>query len=245
MQNFPLGAAIRASFAKLDPRLQLRNPVMFVVEIGAAITTFGFIKQLLGGAPLGGGDEPAWFTGVVSLWLWLTVVFANLAEALAEGRGKAQADALRALRTRDDRPASGRRREARIGARARRRGHRRGRRDHPRRRHRHRGHRLGRRVGRHGRVGARDQGVRRRPLRRHRRHARALRPHRRRDHPAAGPELPRAHDRARRGRRAAEDAERDRARDPARGDDADLPRGCRDPAAVRGVRATPTSRSRR
>jgi potassium-transporting ATPase ATP-binding subunit len=99
MSHFPIGAAIRASFAKLDPRLQLRNPVMFVVEVGAAITTFGFLKQLLGGAPLGGGHEPAWFTGTVSLWLWLTVVFANLAEALAEGRGKAQADALRALRT--------------------------------------------------------------------------------------------------------------------------------------------------
>jgi K+-transporting ATPase ATPase B chain len=99
MRQFPIGAAIRASLTKLDPRVQLRNPVMFVVEIGAAITTFGFLKQLVGGAPLGGGDEPAWFTGTVSVWLWLTVVFANLAEALAEGRGKAQADALRALRT--------------------------------------------------------------------------------------------------------------------------------------------------
>jgi K+-transporting ATPase ATPase B chain len=99
MRQFPIGAAIRASFTKLDPRLQVKNPVMFVVEIGAAITTFGFLKQVFGGAPLGGGGEPAWFTGSVSLWLWLTVVFANLSEALAEGRGKAQADALRALRT--------------------------------------------------------------------------------------------------------------------------------------------------
>jgi K+-transporting ATPase ATPase B chain len=72
---------------------------MLVVEIGAAITTFGWAKQALGGAPLGGGDEPAWFTFTVTIWLWLTVVFANLAEALAEGRGKAQAAALRALRT--------------------------------------------------------------------------------------------------------------------------------------------------
>ena len=97
------GAALRqaivASFAKLDPRVQFRNPVMFVVEIGAAITTFGWLIQAFGGEPLGGGDEPAWFTFVVALWLWLTVVFANLAEALAEGRGKAQADALRAMRT--------------------------------------------------------------------------------------------------------------------------------------------------
>ena len=91
--------ALVASFTKLDPRIQWRNPVMFVVEIGAVITTFGWLKQVFGGAPLGGGDEAAWFTGTVALWLWLTVVFANLAEALAEGRGKAQAAALRAMRT--------------------------------------------------------------------------------------------------------------------------------------------------
>ena len=72
---------------------------MFVVEIGAVITTIGWLIQAFGGEPLGGGDEPAWFTFTVALWLWLTVVFANLAEALAEGRGKAQADALRAMRT--------------------------------------------------------------------------------------------------------------------------------------------------
>jgi K+-transporting ATPase ATPase B chain len=91
-------AAIVASFAKLDPRVQWRNPVMLVVEVGAAITTAGWLVQALGGGPLGGGDEPAWFTAVVSVWLWLTVLFANFAEALAEGRGKAQADALRATR---------------------------------------------------------------------------------------------------------------------------------------------------
>jgi potassium-transporting ATPase ATP-binding subunit len=88
-----------ASFAKLDPRVQFRNPVMLVVEIGAVITTFAWLKQVFGGEPLGGGDEPAWFTGTVALWLWLTVVFANLAEALAEGRGKAQAAALRSMRS--------------------------------------------------------------------------------------------------------------------------------------------------
>ena len=71
---------------------------MFVVEIGAAITTGGWLIQLFGGSPLGGGNEPAWFTFTVALWLWLTVVFANLAEAFAEGRGKAQADALRSMR---------------------------------------------------------------------------------------------------------------------------------------------------
>jgi potassium-transporting ATPase ATP-binding subunit len=87
------------SFRKLDPRVQLRNPVMFVVEIGAVITLVAWLIQLFGGRPLGGGHEPAWFTFTVSVWLWLTVVFANLAEALAEGRGRAQAATLRAMRT--------------------------------------------------------------------------------------------------------------------------------------------------
>jgi len=94
-----LRQALWASLVRLDPRVQWHNPVMLVVEIGAAITTFAWLKQALGGAPLGGGDEPAWFTFTVTVWLWLTVVFANLAEALAEGRGKAQAAALRAMRT--------------------------------------------------------------------------------------------------------------------------------------------------
>ena len=92
-------AGLLESLAKLDPRHQIRNPVMFVVEIGALITTVGWLIQAFGGAPLGGGDEPAWFSFTVAVWLWLTVVFANLAEALAEGRGKAQAKALRAMRT--------------------------------------------------------------------------------------------------------------------------------------------------
>ncbi|MEA2286439.1 MAG: potassium-transporting ATPase ATP-binding subunit, partial [Solirubrobacteraceae bacterium] len=91
--------AITGSFAKLDPRIQVRNPVMFVVELGAAITTGGWLIQVFGGSSLGGGHEPAWFTFTVAFWLWLTVVFANLAEALAEGRGKAQADTLRAMRS--------------------------------------------------------------------------------------------------------------------------------------------------
>ena len=158
------------------------------------------------------GHDPAWFTFTVAVWLWLTVLFGNFAEAIAEGRGKAQADALRAMRTetvarlRDGGERAGRR------AAPRRRRRRRGRRGHPRRRHRDRGHRLGRRVRDHRRVGARHPRGRRRPQRGHRRHARALRPHRRRDHAGAGPVVPRPHDRARRGRRAAQDAERDRAR---------------------------------
>jgi K+-transporting ATPase ATPase B chain len=94
-----LRPALVASLRKLDPRVQLRNPVMFVVEVGAVLTTVIWIVQATGGQAPGGGDQPAWFAFVVAVWLWLTVVFANLAEALAEGRGRAQADALRAMRT--------------------------------------------------------------------------------------------------------------------------------------------------
>ncbi|HXJ35986.1 MAG TPA: potassium-transporting ATPase subunit KdpB [Candidatus Eisenbacteria bacterium] len=85
--------AIVASFAKLDPRHQVRNPVMFVVLVGSVITTVLFV-QALGGH----GEAPAGFILAVSLWLWFTVLFANFAEAMAEGRGKAQADALRKAR---------------------------------------------------------------------------------------------------------------------------------------------------
>ena len=102
--------ALLGSLRKLDPRHQFHNPVMFVVEVGALITTIGWLIQAFGGEPLGGGNEPAWFTFTVALWLWLTVVFANLAEALAEGRGKAQADALRATRTETVARLQGRRR---------------------------------------------------------------------------------------------------------------------------------------
>ncbi|HEX6457523.1 MAG TPA: potassium-transporting ATPase subunit KdpB [Thermoleophilaceae bacterium] len=94
-----LAPAAQQSLRKLDPRVQVRNPVMFVVEIGAVITTVAWLIQLFGGRPLGGGNEPSWFTFSVAIWLWLTVVFANLAEALAEGRGRAQAASLRAMRT--------------------------------------------------------------------------------------------------------------------------------------------------
>src|SRR5450755_426252 len=90
--------ALWDSFVKLDPRVQIRNPVMFVVELGAVITTVTWLIQVFGGGPLGGGHEPAWYTATISFWLWLTVVFANMAEAFAEGRGRAQADTLRAMR---------------------------------------------------------------------------------------------------------------------------------------------------
>src|ERR1700760_2767289 len=90
--------ALIDSFKKLDPRVQVRNPVMFVVELGAVITTVTWFIQLFGGGPLGGGNEPGWYTFTISVWLWRTVVFANRAEAFAEGRGRAQADTLRAMR---------------------------------------------------------------------------------------------------------------------------------------------------
>src|SRR4051794_29694066 len=94
-----LRPALFEAVRKLDPRVQVRNPVMLVVEVGALITTVAWLIQVFGGGPLGGGHEPAWFTISITVWLWLTVVFANLAEALAEGRGRAQAASLRAMRT--------------------------------------------------------------------------------------------------------------------------------------------------
>jgi K+-transporting ATPase ATPase B chain len=89
--------AILDSFIKLDPRVQVRNPVMFVVELGAIVTSVIWIMQVFGDKALSGA-EPAWYSFVIAIWLWLTVVFANLAEAFAEGRGRAQAATLRAMR---------------------------------------------------------------------------------------------------------------------------------------------------
>ncbi|UUY06200.1 potassium-transporting ATPase subunit KdpB [Svornostia abyssi] len=94
-----LGPALVDALRKLDPRTMVRNPVMFVVEVGALLTTIVWFAQAVGSPLEGTGDDPAWFTFTVALWLWLTVVFGNLAEALAEGRGKAQAATLRAMRS--------------------------------------------------------------------------------------------------------------------------------------------------
>src|SRR6202163_1364460 len=88
-----LGPAVADSFTKLDPRVQWRNPVMFVVYIGSLLTTLLWLQALLGA-----GEAPAWFIFNIALWLWFTVLFANFAEALAEGRSKAQAAALRGLK---------------------------------------------------------------------------------------------------------------------------------------------------
>ena len=88
-----LWPALGASFRKLDPRAMARNPVMFCVEVVAALTTALFVRDLAQGAP------NLLFSGQLILWLWFTLLFANFAEAVAEGRGKAQADALRKTRT--------------------------------------------------------------------------------------------------------------------------------------------------
>jgi K+-transporting ATPase ATPase B chain len=94
-----LRPALVDALRKLDPRHVARNPVMFVVEVGAAGITLLWLAQATGLELSGAGDDPAWFTLTVALLLWLTVVFGNLAEAIAEGRGKAQAQTLRAMRT--------------------------------------------------------------------------------------------------------------------------------------------------
>lgn len=81
------------SLRKLDPRVQLRNPVMFVVELGSAVTSILFVMALTGK-----GESSLWFVFAISVWLWFTVVFANFAESMAEGRGKAQAASLKQAR---------------------------------------------------------------------------------------------------------------------------------------------------
>src|SRR5512135_673225 len=83
-----IGPAIGDSFRKLDPRLMIKNPVMFVTLVGAALTTVGIFTS-----PTDRG-----FIAQLAIWLWFTVLFANFAEAVAEGRGKAQASALRKAR---------------------------------------------------------------------------------------------------------------------------------------------------
>jgi K+-transporting ATPase ATPase B chain len=92
------GRAVLDAFGKLNPARMVRNPVMFVAEIGSVLATILWLQALAGH-----GEASAWFIGWVAAWLWFTVLFANFAEALAEGRGKAQAEALR--RTRQETPA--------------------------------------------------------------------------------------------------------------------------------------------
>ncbi len=80
-----IGRAIRDSFVKLNPVALMRNPVIFVTEVVAALVTVLFVRDFIAGNPLA-------FTGQIMAWLWFTVLFANFAEAVAEGRGRAQAD---------------------------------------------------------------------------------------------------------------------------------------------------------
>ena len=162
--------AVVDSFTKLNPKHQLKNPVMFVTLIGAALT----FQQLFT------SKEPFGYVLQIALWLLFTVVFANFAEAVAEGRGKAQARALRA--SRKQLVAKRRNKDGAIGIRGRLRasqGRPRGRdrgRAHPRRRRGRRGCGVGRRIGHHRRVRAGHPGGGRRPERRHGRHGRPFRP---------------------------------------------------------------------
>ncbi|MDE2028237.1 MAG: potassium-transporting ATPase subunit KdpB, partial [Candidatus Omnitrophica bacterium] len=93
-----LWPAVAGSFKKLDPRHQIKNPVMFVVFVGSLLTTGVWVHALLGQGEAGAG-----FILAVTLWLWFTIIFANFAESMAEGRGKAQAESLR--KARKDTPA--------------------------------------------------------------------------------------------------------------------------------------------
>ena len=88
-----VGPALTESFKKLDPRVQWRNPVMFVVYLGTIMTAL-----LYGQALAGRGEAPAGFILAITVWLLFTVLFANFAEALAEGRSRAQASSLRSMR---------------------------------------------------------------------------------------------------------------------------------------------------
>ena len=184
--------AMLSSFVKLDPREMARNPVMFVVEVGSVITTIYFVLGLVT------GRSDTAFVGQVAGWLWFTVLFANFATSMAEGRGKAQAETLRKTKTetlantevdgvvKQVKASELRKGDVVVVC---------GRRDHPRRRRRHRGDRLRGRVGDHRRVGAGHPRERRRPQRRHRRHAGALRPDQGADHLGPGRDVPRPHDR--------------------------------------------------
>lgn len=94
LRDWPMARrAVGEALRKLDPRWQVRNPVMFVVYVGSILTTALLVQALVGR-----GEEPAWFILSVTLWLWFTLLFANFAEAMAEGRGKAQAASLRRAR---------------------------------------------------------------------------------------------------------------------------------------------------
>ncbi len=93
-----MASVLAQTFTRLNPAHQIRNPVMFVVFIGALITTIIFAVMIVAPGWFAGSHEPVWFVGFVTFWLWFTLLFANFAEAIAEGKGKAQADSLRSAR---------------------------------------------------------------------------------------------------------------------------------------------------
>ena len=95
MQKDMMSRAVRDSFAKLDPRVQVQNPVMFLVWLSAAMTSILAIASIIG---VQDADVPTYYVIAIAVILWLTDLFSNFAEALAEGRGKAQADSLRAAK---------------------------------------------------------------------------------------------------------------------------------------------------
>ena len=225
--------AIGDSFVKLNPRLMMKNPVMFVVEVGAAMTTLEVFKDLAM------GSHGIGFTFQITLWLWFTVLFANFAEAMAEGRGKAQADTLRKTKTETTarRLKNGKKYET-VAATELRAGDvvlvERGR-DHPRRWRRDRRHRQRGRIGHYRRERAGDPRIGRRPQRRHRRHQGALRLDQGQDHLQSRRDISGPHDRAGGRRRAAEDSQRDRAEHRDRRPHPGLPAGRGHAAAVRHI----------
>ena len=230
---------------KLSPRVQIRNPVMFVVWIGAILTSLLAVQ-----AALGRGEASFGFVLAIALWLWITVLFANFAEAVAEGprQGPGAGAAQRAADGRRQAAPGGRARRAdrpRPGHGARQGGLRagRGRRRDPLRRRGDRGRRHGGRERHHRRERARHARERRRPQRRDRRHARALGLDRGARHGQPRRRLPRPHDRARRGGQARAHAQRDRAGDPARRADDRVPAG--DGHAASPSRPSPWPRAAR
>ncbi len=241
--NFMTGpivsAALRDSFAKLHPRVQFRNPVMFVVYLGSIYTTLIGLAAAFGAVENEG--HPV-FVLVIAAWLWLTVLFANFAEAVAEGRGKAQAATLRSMRQHvHAKRLLGRNRNEHqtVEASALKRGDLvlvLAQRHHPGGRRGGRRRRLGQRERGHGRVRAGASRGRRRLLGRDGRHEGAVRLARRARDQSRGRGLPRPHDRARRGREAHAHAERDRVVDPARDDDDRVPARDRHAAAVLALR---------
>ncbi len=225
--------ALLDSLRKLDPRLMARNPVMFVVEVGAVATTLIFLRDLGSSTQRRERRSPAWSPrgcgspccSPTSPRPWPRVGARPRPTPSAHARSDTTASVRRADGTVEQVPSP--------AAPGRRRVHRRRRRGHPRRRRDHRGHRPRRRVGHHRRVGSGHPRVGWRPLGGHRRHPGAVRPDRRAHHRQARRDLPRPDDRPRRGGQPPEDPERDRAQHPAGRPHAHLPARRRDAAALR------------